>query len=69
MTKGEYEKMKADLSHSKVYSEKSVMEFVSKIAPGIRNIYTPFVMFFRIKSTHCQSRQRVLFILNLTDKS
>lgn len=37
VTSGQYEQMKANLSHSKVYSKKSAMEFVSKIAPGIRN--------------------------------
>ena len=37
VTTGQYEQMKANLSHSKVYSKKSAMELVSKIAPGIRN--------------------------------
>ena len=37
VTSGQYEQMKANLSHSKVYSKKSAMELVSKIAPGIRN--------------------------------
>lgn len=37
VTAGQYEQMKANLSHSKVYSKKSVMKLVSNIAPGIRN--------------------------------
>ena len=37
VTSGQYAQMKANLSHSKVYSKKSAMELVSKIAPGIRN--------------------------------
>ena len=37
VTSGQYEQMKANLSHSKVYSKKSAMELVSRIAPGIRN--------------------------------
>ena len=37
VTSGQYQQMKANLSHSKVYSKKSAMELVSKIAPGIRN--------------------------------
>lgn len=37
VTTGQYEQMKANLSHSKVYSKKSAMELVKRIAPGIRN--------------------------------
>lgn len=37
VTSGQYEQMKANLSHSKVYSKKSAMQFVKRIAPGIRN--------------------------------
>lgn len=37
VTTGQYEQMKANLSHSKVYSKKSAMELVRKVAPGIRN--------------------------------
>ena len=37
VTSGQYAQMKANLSHSKVYSKKSAMELVSKIAPGIKN--------------------------------
>ena len=37
VTTGKYEQMKANLSHSKVYSKKSAMELVRKVAPGIRN--------------------------------
>ena len=37
VTSGQYAQTKANLSHSKVYSKVSTMEFVSKIAPGIRN--------------------------------
>ncbi len=37
VTSGQYEQMKANLSHNKVYSKKSAMELVKRIAPGIRN--------------------------------
>lgn len=37
VTSGQYAQMKANLSHGKVYSKKSAMELVSKIAPNIRN--------------------------------
>ena len=37
VTSGQYEQMKANLSHSKVYTKKSAMELVTKIAPGIRH--------------------------------
>ena len=36
VTTGQYEQMKANLSHSKVYSKKSAMELVKDFAPGIR---------------------------------
>jgi hypothetical protein len=36
-TAGQMAQVKANLSHNKVYSKKSAMELVSKIAPGIRN--------------------------------
>ena len=36
-TAGQMAQVKADLSHNKVYSKKSAMELVSKIAPNIRN--------------------------------
>ena len=36
-TAGQMAQVKANLSHSKVYSKKSAMELVKRIAPGIRN--------------------------------
>ena len=37
VTSGQYAQMRANLSHSKVYSKASAMALVSKIAPNIRN--------------------------------